>query len=312
MRKILPLLSLALIAVVYSGVYTPSDAQTLPNTVKSASKQSTFSVGNHKAVQLSPEYAQFAKALEDYNAKQVVAKSSVVQKGKKRSFEFTASVLPVEPVKPTQLPVFDHDDILPKHRELANRALTSLPERCWHTLENFYVRYDNPKSRGLAGADTMILSGNVPDKEFYALFMHEIGHVFDLNQDPTCLGGTVAAGRSEFNDGNQPMYNDDVSLEFYRISWLNETTRKPEATAADFVSGYAAHDVFEDFAESHTFFVLHNEEFAKLAQTNTALRAKYTFFATHLYPGGITVANSEYSNQPERPWDTTKLPFTLL
>lgn len=312
MRKTPFFLALALIVVAYGSLYMPSGAPIVANSANLATKVAGFSEpAHHEAVKMGPQYVKFAEALEAYN-KKYGSTTTIVKKGTQRAVQASVITVPTPEPQERILPVFDQPDILPKHQRIAHEALTSLPERCWSTLENFYVRYDNPKSRGLAGATVMILDGGVPDDEFYALFMHEIGHVFDLNQNPECLGGTIASGISEFKDGDTPMYNNDPSLEFYRISWQNEETMKPGVSAADFVSGYASTNVFEDFAESHTLFVTNNDAFRALALTNTALALKYNFFVNHLYPNGIAVTKSKHINGKERPWDTTKLAFERL
>jgi hypothetical protein len=299
MKKLLPLLSVGIIAT--AVVAKPSDIQSNANSAHSAGTLATTS--------LSPEYARFAKLLQ-----QQQTSTTVVPKGERRVVvrsTLGASLLNSADQEPV-LSVFNQPDILPKHQRIAHDALTKLPEQCWSTLKNFYVRYDNPKNRGLAGASIMILSGNVPDDEFRALFMHEIGHVFDLNQKTACLGGTVQSGESTFRDGNTPIYNDDPSVEFYKISWQDAETKKQNQAAANFVSGYAMTNIFEDFAESHTLFVLHNAEFRTMALGNYELALKYNFFIEHLYPDGIKIAESEFTPTATQVWDTTKLPYTWL
>lgn len=282
--------------------------------VAHASKDNAFSKNGTHTAPLAPKYQRFATLLAQYNNQ--YGTQPIVQKGERRSVAArpVAYASPyIATVQPNAiLPVFNQPDIKARHQEIANEAMRRLPERCWDTLQSFYVRYDNPESRGLAGATTMILSGNVPDIEFRALFMHEIGHVFDLNNNLDCLGGSIESGLSEFKDGKKPIYQNDASLQFYRISWQNELTMRAGAQKDDFVSGYASSDCFEDFAESHTFFVLHNEKFRELALQNTVLAQKYNFFIAYLYPQGIQIAVSDHSNDSKRPWDITKLPYQWL
>ena len=216
------------------------------------------------------------------------------------------------PKAPTFLPAINQDDIQLKHKEIANEVLTSLPHKCQDTLKNFHVQYDNPKRRGLAGKNTIILSGVVPDQEFRALLIHELGHVFDLNQSTACLAGTKNAGYSEFKDGNDPVYNNDPSLEFYRISWSGPKTKRAGTTKGDFVSGYAAWDVFEDFAESFAYFVLHNETFLERSKYNVSLAQKYNFFKRYLFPNGVELATTQHNWTGKIPWDVTKLPYTWI
>ena len=220
----------------------------------------------------------------------------------------TAQVAP-SPRVSTYHPAVDQNDIEQKHKEIASELLYSMPQKCQDTLKNFHVRYDNPEKRGLAGKNTIILTGNVSDQEFRALMIHELGHVFDLNENRSCLAGSPAAGSSEFKDGNDLIFRDDPSLSFYRISWASEKTKLADSSENDFVTGYAAWDVFEDFAESFAYFVLHNETFRERAKYNSELAKKYDWFVQNLFPNGVAVATSEHTWTGKIPWDATKLPY---
>lgn len=207
------------------------------------------------------------------------------------------------------LAVVNHDDIEQRHRTLANNTLLSLPPQCRDNLRSFYVNYDvNPKNRGLGGADTIIIAGHVPDGEFRALLVHECGHVADLGG----FRGTPSAGFTEFFDGNEPIYGNDPSVAFYRVSWTSASARKENSAKSDFVSGYAMSDPFEDFAESFAFYVLQKKEFARLAKKNTAMAAKYDWFQRNLSGVMKTVAMGKYVRGKKEPWDVTKLPYTWL
>jgi len=209
----------------------------------------------------------------------------------------------------TYHPVIDQNDIQEKHKKIASEVLYSMPVKCQDTLKNFHVRYDNPEKRGLAGKSTMILTGNVSDQEFRALMIHELGHVFDLSPDKSCLAGSSATGSSEFKDGNTLIFRDDPSLGFYRISWADEKPHLGSTSKGDFVTGYAAWDAFEDFSESFAYFVLHNEAFRERAKFNSKLAKKYNWFVQNLFPNGVQVATSQHSWTGKIPWDATKLPY---
>jgi hypothetical protein len=220
------------------------------------------------------------------------------------------NVVPEQVPEPMFLPAVDHDDIQMKHKIIANEVLMMFPAACRNTLKNFHVRYDNPEHRGLAGRNTMIISGNVPDAEFRALFIHELGHVFDLSEEPDCFGGTKTSGESEFYDGKTPLYNDDPNLDFYRISWRNAKYTRSGVAAADFVSGYAMTDPFEDFAESFAYFMLQNRTFLERARHNEALAQKYAWFVRHMFDGSIPqVATGKHNWNGRMPWDVTKLGY---
>lgn len=203
-------------------------------------------------------------------------------------------------------PAIDQPDIRPVHQRIATEILHLLPRYCGRALHNFYVRYDDAfKDRGLAGAHSIILTGNVQDSEYRALALHEFGHIADLG----CIAGTPKSGFSGFRDGQTAMWENDVSVKFYRISWMDEKTRRPEAVPEEFVSGYAASlDAFEDFAETFAYYVLHRSAFQKRAETNLALAAKLKWMETYLPIPETVATGEEWKEEQEIPWDVTLLP----
>ncbi len=206
------------------------------------------------------------------------------------------------------LPVVNHEDILPHHRILADQVLRSLPSSCRDNLKNFYVNYEkNPKNRGLGGESTIIVAGNVPKLEFMALIVHECGHVVDLG----ALRGTPDSGYTAFFDGNTPIYGNDPSVAFYSINWIASETKRPGTKDTHFISGYAAADSFENFAEAYTAFALQNEAFKKLATTNSVMKAQYDFMEHVVFAGSEPIASGQYIPGKKLPWDVTRLPFTL-
>lgn len=203
----------------------------------------------------------------------------------------------------TLLPVFNQKDIENKHKNIANEAMLEMPVQCRSILKNFHVRYNNPKDRGLGGKSTIILSGNVPDDEFRALFIHEFGHMMDLG----CFNGTKVSGPSPFKDGREIIYKDDPSFDFYSISWLNENVKRGGMTEEDFVSGYASWDPFEDMAESFAYYVLQREAFVERAQTNPIIAQKLAWFQKYI--PGMEIASGKHTWTGNVPWDITKLPY---
>jgi hypothetical protein len=197
--------------------------------------------------------------------------------------------------------------IHPEHRGAIAEILSQFPTSCVNKIRNFYVRYDNPPERGLAGKDTVILSGNVTMPEFRALLVHEMGHVTDLG----CLTGTAAKGQSAFRDGGDLIFQDDPSVLFYTLSWTGPKTKHADVTADDFVSGYAhTSDAFEDVAESVTFAFFHHNEFQRMAKNNPVLEKKLLWIDTYVFPNRETFTRSSYHwTASAIPWDVTKLPY---
>ena len=198
----------------------------------------------------------------------------------------------------------------PSHAKVIEEIGSYLPSSCQESIRNLYIRYDNPKLRGLGGKSTVIVSGNLPLDEFRTVLAHEIlGHALDLG----CLTGKPSSGVTSFRDGSDLIFGDDPSVFFYRLSWSDAKTRLPESRDGDFVSGYARTDAFEDVAESIVFYLFHREEFRRVAAGNPILAAKFQWIETYAFPGGQNYALSTYTwNESAIPWDATVLPYVWL
>jgi hypothetical protein len=103
------------------------------------------------------------------------------------------------------------------------------------------------------------------DSEFTKLFVHELAHYIDIY--------TLVIGKA----------SGDISENFYHISWQKPTVKRASEGTMDFVSGYAASNQYEDFAESMVFYIFHNATFADRALRSESLRQKYLFFANSLF-----------------------------
>ncbi len=208
--------------------------------------------------------------------------------------------------KPALLPAVVQADIIPHHQELSDKVLRALPSGCRNYLRNFYVQYTNVKNRGLGGKSTIIIAGNVPDEEFAGLLTHECGHVIHSN-----LMGTSRAGATAYRDGKDFFYGDSPIVSFFDISWTGADVLRAEAKKADFVSGYAESDAFEDFAETFAMYVLHRDALEERAKTNASIAAKLAWMKTNMPMADDALGTSRYTWEKSVPWDVTKLPYTL-
>ncbi|MCD5385222.1 putative zinc-binding metallopeptidase [Candidatus Gracilibacteria bacterium] len=130
--------------------------------------------------------------------------------------------------------------------------------------------------------------------ELTAVGIHEFGHFLDLY--------FLKKG----------LYTD-LSYYFYNISWNSTKVLKAGQTQSDFVSGYAMTNKYEDFAESFTYFVLHNEDFLYKANKSDILKKKYNFFIKYLFRDGKFVG-TDFSDDNEildYYRDITKIKFSL-
>ena len=212
-----------------------------------------------------------------------------------------------QPIQRTYLAAVDQPDIQERHKIIATEILSLLPASCQRQIQNFYVRYEKPERRGLAGKNTIILDGTLSDEEFRAVLIHEaMGHLFDLG----CLQGSAASGKSPFLDGSDPVFNDDPSAAFYRISWNDARTKRTASQPEDFVSGYAQNDPFEDMAETVIYFVLQHDTFVERARSDRALAAKLKWFETFLPVQPMPSDTLAAAWDGAIPWDATKLKYT--
>jgi len=187
-------------------------------------------------------------------------------------------------------------------------ALESLPASHANTVKNIILDYSPTAHRGLGGNSLVILRGvNITAEELIGVLVHEVAH----NVDYTYLNYRKHEQRSSFMDGNSPVYITDPSLDFYRISWEDDKTRKETAINLDFVSGYAKADPFEDFAEAYTYYVLHGNDFKELAKSSPNLYAKYRFMKFRVFKGQEFDTDDGIVRAEYRPWDTTVLSYDL-
>lgn len=150
--------------------------------------------------------------------------------------------------------------------------------------------------RGKMQGHLITLSPQVSkDAEFVKLLVHEVSHYIDIFY--------LTADASKWQDPSQAFYN---------ISWQDKSTKKSTETMASFVSWYAATNQYEDFAESVTFYVFHNDEFMERALKNDSLREKYLFISNFVFTWGEFLdTNYGVGKMPSYLWDTTKLPISL-
>jgi len=181
-------------------------------------------------------------------------------------------------------------------KSLAYQTLVSLPKEHRAHLKHLTLYFAKGR-RGLGGGSTIIVRcSNVSDKEFSSVLVHEMGHVVDTG----LYTGNSWYGKSEFMDGSLPIYNDDLSLRFYRIDWKTENELRESAKESNFVSKYAMTDPFEDFAETYNFYVLHGKQFREMAEFDRNLMRKYLFVKYYIFKG------QEFDNDPY----TKVQPFT--
>lgn len=196
-----------------------------------------------------------------------------------------------------------------KCKSLVYRTLQALPKPHTEFMKDLTLFFTPDGRRGLAGGNQIILRClNVEDFELSGVLTHEIGHLVDEK----FLTGNKESGKSGFHDFGAPLYEDDQSVRFYRLSWVSHEKRRDESSPFDFVSGYAMSDPFEDFAETYLMYRFHGPEFRAIAEGNLVLQQKYNFMKVYIFDGEEFEKNAA-SNFPafRRVYDATTLPFEI-
>lgn len=141
-----------------------------------------------------------------------------------------------------------------------------------------------------------------------AVLIHEIGH----NVDFRFLKDDSRRKDSEFTDGPDHVFEGDLSLDFYRISWLSEKDQKKTASEKDFVSLYAMRNPRDDFAESYAYYILHNRTFSALGQKNEILQKKYEFMEKIVFNNKkFDTGKPNADSLKGKPHSVPKIPFDL-
>ena len=105
----------------------------------------------------------------------------------------------------------------------------------------------------------------------------------------------------------------DISDYFYEISWINTTTLKAWLEQKDFVSGYSMTNKYEDFAETFTYYVLHNDDFYEKSLKSEILKRKYDFFSNYVFKNDEFKTNIYKTSIEVKDYyrDITKIEYSL-
>lgn len=170
--------------------------------------------------------------------------------------------------KKNSLTIAFNPDYVKIDNDIVNRLKETIQSSYFRskvTPLNLVLDSERQEPRGQVIGNKLILSTAIPsDSEQLKVFVHELGHIIDIFY---LKKGFFA----------------DPSDTFYGISWESFNTKKKGQKITDFVSGYALSNKYEDFAESFSFYVFHNEDFAKRAKKDAFLQKKYSFFGSYVF-----------------------------
>lgn len=129
------------------------------------------------------------------------------------------------------------------------------------------------------------------ESEYLSVFIHEFWHYIDL----------YFLEKKVFLD---------ISSKFYEISWIETKIKKNNLSNKDFVSWYSMTNKYEDFAESFTYYILHNKEFLEKTKTSFILKQKYEFFSIYIFKNK-EFFNSDFRVNDKKNYyrDITKIEF---
>ncbi len=135
---------------------------------------------------------------------------------------------------------------------------------------------------------------NMKVYELLAVWIHEFWHFYDLY----ILEKKVSL---------------DISDYFYYISWDWVSIIKAGQEQKDFVSWYALTNKYEDFAESFTYYILHNSDFYSKSEDSSILRAKYDFFSKFIFRNDEFKSDNYKTTTEIKKYyrDITKIEFSL-
>lgn len=194
-------------------------------------------------------------------------------------------------------------------KSVAYQTLNALPKIHSNLLAHLTFYFTKEGRRGLGSRNTIILRCmNISDPELAAVLIHEIGHLVDTG----LFEGSEASFESEFDDFGKPVFEDDPSVGFYRISFKDSTHTYENSSPLDFVSGYAMSDSFEDFAETYAYYILHGAEFRKILETSELLHEKYNYLKDSVFDGvefGLNSALSTPFYTRYRNYDVTAVDY---
>jgi len=132
------------------------------------------------------------------------------------------------------------------------------------------------------------------ENEYMSVFIHEFAHYIDL----------YFLDKKVFFD---------ISSKFYEISWESTKIKKHNQKQKDFTSGYAMTNKYEDFAETFTYYILHNKDFLEKTKNSKFLKEKYDFFSLYIFKKKEFFAtNFHLENKKIQDYyrDITKIPFS--
>lgn len=178
-------------------------------------------------------------------------------------------------------------------------------------IDSIFIKFENTKSRGYSSRTQMVLNVRPMGSysEFINVVIHELGHFVDFSH---LVWDNTLPKDSKFTEFSKIIFPvNDPSIDFYKLNWSNENTRKKWISYKDFVSGYAMTDPFETLAETMHFYINYNAIFRELIKQSPVLREQYQFMdelfgGQYISDGLKKKTEFEKYDRDFRPYDTTR------
>ncbi len=176
------------------------------------------------------------------------------------------------------------------------------------TIHSILFYSDKEKSRGQAWHHNVMINTHSMEsqQEIFEVMTHEIAwHILDLGG----IDDLISEKHPSFTEFNEPKFGlQDWSLQFYQLSRIWESTRNPNASWTNFISGYWSHSPFEEFAEFSNAWINHHYPLLMRAKKDPIVRQKYILFSQlfgrrHLNPD---LAGYHSLDHDTIPFDTTR------
>lgn len=194
------------------------------------------------------------------------------------------------------------DALTKKQKEIISSAIKDIPCIFLLNLLEVKVFQDKNKPRAMTNGYVLYIREDLFDlPEATNIIIHEFAHIIDISY----FDSIDFSEKSNFKDGNMDIFLDDLSVNFYSISWKNNTEWKTTTKQEDFLSTYARTDPFEDFADAFLYYVKNGENFRNLIKDNKVLEKKYNFIKNNIF-GGKEFFTGNYENNLTNYYDISK------
>ncbi len=262
------ILTFIILTILFSSIFFVSEVF-LGSKKEVEIDESLFSSYDESNISKKEKYLNLTEIIEKTKEGEIQKKEEklfdkIEQENKKS--EENIENLEEDKIKIKYIPVYFYKNFLSETRDINSILRDSIISfAISHIKIELYKDRNDVRWRMKDMSIKMFSPQTLERDEFIAVFIHELWHYFDLY---FLL---------------EDSFMNDTSNKFYEISWNSTKVMKQSAKPNDFVSWYSMTNKYEDFAESFTYYVLHNKDFAEKAKKSNILMKKYVFFKHYVF-----------------------------